>query len=148
MGILAVTLVLLLTSWGFTGHKTIGLIAANHLTPAAKASVQALLGDRSLAEVASWADEVRGDDPAYKETAPWHFINMPLGLTFEQFSDAVGKSEKANVYTALLQQEAILKNPASSRNEKIVALKFIIHFVGDIHQSMHVLRTREVILFR
>lgn len=137
-GGIAILSVILLASWGFLGHKTIGQIADDHLTPQAKASVQALLGDQSLADVASWADEVRGSDPAYKQTAPWHFINVPSGLTFDLFKEQVAKSEKPNVYTALLDQENILKNPASGNDQKLIALKFIVHFVGDIHQPMHV----------
>lgn len=141
--ITAILSAILLASWGFLGHKTIGQIAETHLTPQAKASVQALLGNQNLADVASWADEVRGSDPAYRRTASWHFINVPPGLTFEQFKDQVSNSDKPNVYTALLDQENILKNPASTADQKIVALKFIVHFVGDIHQPMHVSRAED-----
>jgi hypothetical protein len=47
---------LICISWGGTGHKTVAKIAENHLTPNAKADVQALLGTESMADVASWAD--------------------------------------------------------------------------------------------
>lgn len=139
----AILSVILLASWGFLGHQTIGSIAENHLTPQAKASVRALLGSQSLADVASWADEVRSSDPAYRRTASWHYINVPLGLSFDQFKQQVTGSDQPNVYTALIQQEAILKDPASTPDQKVVALKFIVHFVGDIHQPMHVSRAED-----
>ena len=132
----------LLISWGFTGHRTIGQIAANHLTPQAKEAVVELLGEESLADAATWADQVR-NDPEYSGTAPWHFINVPLGLTFEQFQQQVVSSDKMNVYTALLKEEKQLTDPAASHQQRVAALKFIAHFVGDVHQPMHVSRAED-----
>ena len=132
----------LLISWGFTGHRTIGQIAAKHLTPQAREAVHELLGDESLADAATWADQVR-NDPEYSGTAPWHFINVPLGLSFEQFKAQVTTSDKMNVYTALLKEEKQLTDPAASHEQKVAALKFIAHFVGDIHQPMHVSRAED-----
>lgn len=86
---------------------------------------------------------MRGSDPAYKQTAPWHFINAPLGLSFEDFKAKVSGGDQANVYTAILAQEKILTDPASSHEQKVVALKFIVHFVGDIHQPMHVSKAED-----
>jgi len=131
-----------LISWGVTGHRTIGRIAENHLSAKAKAGVQALLGSQSLADVSTWADEVRLD-PQYRQTESWHFLNLPLGLTFPEFKQRVESMKTENVYSVLLQQEHILTNPSSSRNQQIVALKFIVHFVGDIHQPMHVSRVED-----
>jgi len=134
--------ILLLVSWGFTGHRTIGQIAASHLTLQAKEAVHELLGGESLADAATWADQVR-DDPEYSRTAPWHFIDVPLGLSFEQFQQQVATSDKMNVYTALLKEEKLLIGPAASHEQKAAALKFIAHFVGDIHQPMHVSRAED-----
>jgi hypothetical protein len=67
--ILFIFVVILLISWGVTGHRTVGKIAENHLTPKALTGVHDLLGDQSLADVASWADEVRGK-PEYRQTGP------------------------------------------------------------------------------
>ena len=129
-------------SWGFTGHQTIGQIAENHLAPQAKASVKALLGNESLSDAATWADEVR-NDPQYRHTASWHFINVPLGLTYEQFSTQVSSSEKENVYNALLKEEKILGDVSAPADQRVIALKFVAHFAGDIHQPMHVSRAED-----
>src|SRR5437879_1817885 len=95
--------VLILVSWGRTGHSTIGRIAEAHLTHQAKNAVNALLGGQSLADVASWADDNRD-----WSTASWHFINVELGLSFEEFKKQVEAQQ--DVYTALKQQEALSGN--------------------------------------
>lgn len=133
---------LFLVSWGVTGHRTIGKIAENHLTASAKAAVQQLLGTETLADVASWADEVR-NEPAYTLTGPWHYINLPLGLSYSDFSKQVEGKSEANIYSALRQQEQILTDKSATREQKIIALKFIVHFVGDLHQPMHVSRAED-----
>jgi hypothetical protein len=133
-----IALAFILISWGNTGHHVIGQIAENHLSPKAREAIQALLGGQSLADVSSWADEVRGNDPEYQSTAPWHFINVELGLSFPDFA-----KEGDNVYTALLKQEAILKDSHATTEQKVIALKFVVHFVGDIHQPMHISRAED-----
>jgi hypothetical protein len=142
LSVFGISVALFLVSWGFTGHKTIGQIATNHLTPQAQTAVRELLGDQSLADAATWADEAR-NDPEYRGTASWHFVNVPLGLSFDQFQRQVSSSDKMNVYTALLKEEKQLADPAATLEQKVTALKFIAHFVGDIHQPMHVSRAED-----
>ena len=131
-----------LISWGVVGHKTIAQIADNHLTPQAKNAVKALLGNQSLADVATWADEVRNQQE-YKRTASWHFLNVPLGLNYIQFIQAVKNQPKENVYTALIKCQQELTDVNTTTETKAIALKFIVHFVGDLHQPMHISRTED-----
>ena len=131
-----------LLSWGVTGHRTVGKIAENHLSPQAKAAVRELLGDTTLADVSTWPDEVRSQ-PAYRHTAPWHYLDLPLGLSFSDFDARVKGLTQENVYSALQQQEQLLGSTGSTRREKIEALKFVVHFVGDLHQPMHVSREED-----
>jgi hypothetical protein len=135
-GIVAVCIAIGLISWGRTGHNVIGRIAANHLSEKAKADVAALLGNETLADVASWADDTRD-----RSTASWHFINVELGLSFDDFKNQV--SSKENVYTALIKEEGILADENAGREERVYALKYVVHFVGDIHQPMHVSRAED-----
>jgi hypothetical protein len=132
---------ILLLSWGVTGHRTVGKIAENHLTANAKTAVHDLLGGETLADVSTWADEVRST-PAYGATGPWHYINLPLGLSYSDFQKQVEGMKEGNVYSALQEQERILTEK-SSRRDKVDALKFIVHFVGDLHQPMHVSRAED-----
>jgi hypothetical protein len=133
---------IVLISWGVTGHRTIGKIAENHLTPKAAAAVRELLGTATLADVSTWPDEVRSQ-PEYRHTAPWHYLNLPLGLSYADFQTRVQGMTQENVYSALLQQEQVLGSSTSLRQEKIEALKYIVHFVGDLHQPMHVSREED-----
>jgi hypothetical protein len=131
-----------LISWGVTGHHAVGKIAANHLTPGAKAAVQELLGNESLAGVSTWADELRMK-PEFKYTTPWHYINLPLGLSYSQFKEKVENMTQDNVYSAMLKQEKILADQNLSKKKRAEALKFIVHFVGDLHQPMHISRAED-----
>jgi hypothetical protein len=90
-----------------------------------------------MADVATWADENRNNT-----TAPWHFLNLPLGLTHEQFVKFVSESDD-NVYSAILKAEANLKDKSLSADQKNEALKYLIHLVGDAHQPMHISRKED-----
>lgn len=126
-----------LVSWGVTGHRAVALIAENHLTPNARLAVKKLLGNESLADVSTYADELR-NQPEYKYTTPWHYINLPSGYTFGQFANAINNLPPDNGYRALLNFEHELGDPSKSRMQRANALKFIVHIVGDLHQPMHV----------
>ncbi|MDP9079949.1 MAG: S1/P1 nuclease [Bacteroidota bacterium] len=135
-GLIAICIIIGLVSWGHTGHNVVGRIAEGHLTDKAKAGVAALLGGESIADVASWADENRD-----RSTASWHFINVETGLPFEEFKKQVEST--ADVYTALVKEEGILADEKASNTDRATALKYVIHFVGDIHQPMHVSRAED-----
>lgn len=134
--VLLVACSFMLISWGVVGHRAIGKIAENHLTPKAKAAVEKLLGTESLAMVSTYPDEIRSYQQ-YAYTAPWHYVNLPDGLTYEAFSTQLKALDKPNVYKALLNCVADLKDPAKTNEEKVFALKFLVHLVGDLHQPMH-----------
>jgi len=136
LGLAAIGIAIGLISWGRTGHNVIGRIAANHLTDKAKAGVTALLGTETLADVASWADDNRD-----RSTASWHFINVETGLSFADFEQQVEAG--TNVYTMLAKEEGILADEKASREDRVTALKYVVHFVGDIHQPMHVSRAED-----
>jgi hypothetical protein len=133
---LAVCIAIGLISWGHTGHSIIGKIAANHLNDKARVGVAALLAAESLSDVASWADDNRD-----RSTASWHFINVETGISFNDFKQQVERGE--DVYTALVKEEGILADDKASREDRVTALKYIVHFVGDIHQPMHVSRAED-----
>ncbi len=112
-------------------------IAQKHLTSNTAYVVSAYLKGESMADVSTWADENKN-----RITAPWHFLNLPLGLTHEQFVQALSTSDN-NVYTAILKTEASLKDKTLSFDEKNEALKYLIHLVGDAHQPMHISRKED-----
>jgi hypothetical protein len=126
-----------LISWGFKGHRAVATIAQKHLNSNIAYTVSAYLKGEQMEEVSTWADENR--NPA---TAPWHYINLPLGLSRDAFVKAVQESDN-NVYTAILKTEATLNDANASPEAKNEALKYLIHLVGDAHQPMHVSRKED-----
>ncbi|WP_316798328.1 S1/P1 nuclease [Pedobacter frigidisoli] len=137
-----ICIALLFGSWGFFGHKTVATIAEQHLSIKAKEAVKLLLENESMIDVASWADEVR-NQPAYKNTANWHFVNLPPGLNKRKFRDSITTLKTDNLLSALELNEHIIQDPNATKAQKVVALKFIIHLVGDAHQPMHVSRAED-----
>ncbi|TSJ40964.1 S1/P1 nuclease [Mucilaginibacter corticis] len=128
---------LVLASWGFKGHRAVATIAQHHLTSNTAYVVSAYLNGQGMADVSTWADENRN-----QTTAPWHFLNLPPGLSHEAFAKAVAGSDN-NVYNAILKAEAELKDNSLGNEQKNEALKYLIHLVGDAHQPMHISRKED-----
>jgi hypothetical protein len=135
---LSVLLVLLIPSlchaWGGQGHQLVALIAVEMLTPETKAAAKELLDGANVcdAEVVNWADEVRRER---RETAPWHYVNIPYDAQgFDRERDG---RKGDNVIDAIDRQTAILAGKAQPREKRQEALKFVIHFIGHVHQPLH-----------
>lgn len=122
-------------AWGPEGHAIIADIAESHLTPAAKAHVGELLameGHVHLDEVASWADEVRQQR---RETAPWHYVDIPLDAPgYDAARDCPGGN---CVVATIIAFEKVLADKSAVQQDRLEALKWVVHFVGDIHQPLH-----------
>jgi hypothetical protein len=119
--------------WGQIGHRAIGYIAQQHLTPEAQARLTEILEGHSLAAASTWMDEIRSDD-AYDYTSTWHWVTIPDGMTYAETEknpdgDALGKI-KAFI--------AALEDGALSAEEERNAVRFLVHLIGDIHQPLHV----------
>lgn len=119
--------------WGKTGHRVIGQVAQEHLTPKTAAAVDALLGGMSLAFVSTYADEIRSDS-RYNYLAPWHYVNMDKDVRYLQAE----KNPKGDIITAIEYCKKVLKSQESTKADKAFYLKLLVHFIGDIHQPMHV----------
>jgi hypothetical protein len=122
-------------AWAPLGHQVVAAIAARHLTPAARTQVSALLGGEAGAMMvldSSWADEIRSDRP---DTGPWHYVNIELGSGgYNAARDCPG----GNCVVAQINRDiAVLSDGHTSRMAKVEALRFLIHFVGDVHQPLH-----------
>jgi hypothetical protein len=125
-------------AWGPEGHMIVGKIAEEQLSPAAKLAVSKLLPGTNLAAVSTWADQIK-DQPAWVQTKPWHFIDVADGRSYESITHA----PEGDVITAIDQYSAVLKDSTSSTLDRQNALKFLVHFVGDIHQPLHVGRPND-----
>ena len=121
-----------LWGWGANGHRVVGEIAERHLTPTAQGEVQALLGGESLAQVSTWADRIRSRDE-WRHADPWHYINAADDESFLE----VERNPHGDVLSAIEQQSAVLADPTADRESRANAVRFLTHFVGDLHQPLH-----------
>ncbi len=108
------------------------LLAERYMTAEALTRADDLLGGSTMDAVASWADDYRRE---HHETGPWHYIDIPLG---DSQIDMARECPNGDCVIAKTEQFlAVLKDPKADRAAKAEALKFVIHFVGDLHQPLH-----------
>ncbi len=119
-------------AWGQKGHDATAYIAEKHLTPAALDSVTALFDGKSIVYWANWLDNA-SHTPEYAYAKTWHYKNIDAGVPY----DKAKLNPAGDVVTAVREQIAILSDPISSRDQKVLALKILVHCVGDMHQPMH-----------
>ena len=135
--------------WGCSGHETIALIAWGQLNPHARQMVNSLLAGAPpepaphrfckptslppVADLSTWADDEREREP---RSAAWHFLDIPLSAgpgPLDRFCKAAGGC----LTQAIHDQLAILRSGKSTRLENQRALLFLVHFIGDLHQPLH-----------
>ena len=119
--------------WNSTGHRTVGKIADNYLNGSTKRKIKKLLNGKSLAFVSTFADEIKSDK-RYNDFYTWHFINMPLNVNYESSE----KNPNGDLVTGITYCKKVIKDPNASNDDKAFYLKLLIHFIGDLHQPMHV----------
>lgn len=117
--------------WGKTGHRVIGQIAQDNLTPQARGAINLLLGGETLATASTYADEIRSN-PDYDGFAIWHYVNLPLDKKYGEVQHT-----QENVVTAIQKCINVLTDENSSKEDQVFHLKFLVHLVGDIHQPLH-----------
>jgi len=143
--------------WGCEGHQMVALIAVSHLTPEARAAVYQLLKENPIdpslsrfcqpvaadpaADAATWAD----DSKRGEKTGTWHYLDVPRGVEHADLmkycapiGDSVdGKDRPGCLLTGLEYEFNILKDHNRSSAERATALRYVIHFIGDLHQPLH-----------
>ncbi len=124
-----------LKAWGALGHKTIAWIAQDRLNSKARRSVRELLGqDRDLPSISTWADAIVHLRP---ETAPWHYLNLDVREGQGQFDLEIACRYEDCIVGQINKDVRILREPFGKKGVKREALKFLVHFVGDLHQPLH-----------
>ncbi len=129
-------------AWGPLGHRVVAELAQRHLGPAAGAELERLLAAEhttQLADVAGWPDQIQ-NDPAqatlWQQTRKLHYVNFRggPGCDYEPPRDC---RNGACIVAGLRRYVAILGDKAQSDAARLEALKFVVHFAGDIHQPLH-----------
>lgn len=121
-------------AWGKTGHRVVAAIADAQLSGLARAHVKEILGQaESLDEAANWPDEMRSyPSPFWQKTStPWHYVTLN-GIVYDHAPPEGDALEALNKYSATL------RDPSATLADKQLALRFIVHLVGDLHQPLHV----------
>lgn len=147
--------------WGCDGHQIIALIASAHLTSAASAAVDTLLRENPIdpalrrlcksrpadlmADAATWADDERNVDRA---TETWHYVDIPLaaggsGADAMKWCPALPDGKPGCVVSAIETELAILRDTIRPAAARATALRYLIHFAGDIAQPLHDVDNRD-----
>jgi len=146
----------IILAWGANGHRIVAQICYDNLSEEVQARINDLLGDDYLTQVATWPDYIRSESH-WDFTQDWHYITIDDGKTVREVMDEAAKNDTIdNVIEAIEFMIAVLnknnkedryhfkklieQNGATPLNGSIdaTALAFLVHFIGDIHQPMHV----------
>ena len=134
-------------AWGCKGHQTVALIAEKHLTPEARQLVEKLLSENPvdpklkrycgnatpdlMVDASTWPDDVRNE----RHNGPLHYIDIPRGKHKGSLEEYCGTD--GCVTRAIEEQRAILKDKSADPVKRVEAIRYLIHFVGDMHQPLH-----------
>jgi len=148
------TLVLLLAAtpavaWSDLGHRTVADLAWRDLSHHSRREIRRLLRAeaelatpecrvRTLADAAVWPDCVRKFPDRFGYSFPWHYADVRLCGPFDLKTQAACPAGKSCVTEQIPAQTAILADPAKPAADRLRALAFVTHFVGDVHQPLHV----------
>ncbi len=126
----------LLLAWGPLGHRVIARLAERKLNPKARAAVTALLEEaETIADAATCPDEHVRDLP---KSSPWHYVDVPLDEPKYDAKFSGDVPEKGCVVDKIKEFQKTLKDSSKSIEERRLALRFVIHLIGDLHMPLHV----------
>lgn len=120
-------------AWGADGHRIVAAIAQRHLTAAAQQQISALLavdGSADLPSIATWADEIRGDN---RSTAPWHYVQLGPGCHYDLAQCRDGQC----IVAAIQRFTGVLGDHTASDHDRAEALKWVVHLAGDASMPLH-----------
>jgi hypothetical protein len=131
---LLLVLTVSVSAYDAVGHRIIADIAYDNLTDKARAQVDKILGRGGMVYEATWADEVRSDNK-YAYSYQWHYQDLDDNMTSADIKKLLDnpKAEGEHLFFAL---DSLTRRLRADRNDA-EALKFLVHFVGDLHQPMH-----------
>jgi hypothetical protein len=132
-------------AWGAYGHRTVAAIALRNIAPTTRARIDQLLKSerglgmpkcrvRNLEDAAVWPDCIKGESWRWGYASPWHYQDEPVCGTFDPKADCAN----GNCVTAQIERNRrILADRTLPSAQRLEALIFVTHFVGDIHQPLH-----------
>jgi hypothetical protein len=128
--------------WGLTGHRVVGEIAQQHLSKKAKKELRKIIGRETLAWWSNWPDFIKSDT-TWNHASPWHYVDLPGHMTKDDFIAGLKKLPGKNLYTQIPAMLAQLKDKSLPVEQRRIALSFLVHLIGDLHQPLHVGRDED-----
>ncbi len=125
--------------WGQKGHDVVANIAERHLTETTRHKLDSILGGKSIVYWANWLDNA-SHSPDYLYSLTWHYKNIDEDQTYQ----SAPTHSKGDITTALKREIGILHDPKQSPAERELAVKMIVHLMGDLHQPMHLGRATDL----
>lgn len=119
--------------WSKTGHRVVGDIAQDYLSRKARKAITNILDGESLSSVSNFGDEIKADR-RFKEFSAWHYVNMPADKDYKD----IEPSKYGDLVIGINKCIATVKNSNTTKADKAFYLKLLVHFIGDLHQPMHV----------
>ena len=126
-------------AWGTLGHRIVGEVADSYISAKTRLAIKQILGNETMAMTANWADFIKSDT-SYNYLSNWHYVNLPADLSQSDVYRFLDNQPGPNIYNKLNDMVAVLKNTKSTAEQKKLALRMVIHLVGDLHQPMHTAR--------
>jgi len=122
-------------AWGQTGHRVIGAIAQRYVTRHTRHELRRLLGTESIAEASTWPDFMRSSPDKFwqEDASPLHYVTVPVGRSYGD----TPAPPSGDAVTAIRQFTATVRDRSMPLADRQLALRFIIHLVGDLHQPLH-----------
>lgn len=130
-------------AWGVLGHRIVGEVADRYINAKTRKAIQQILGAESMAMTANWADFIKSDT-SYNYLSNWHYVNLPADLSKTDVFSFLDHQSGPNIYNKINEMVTALKNPKSTAVEKKLALRMLIHLIGDLHQPMHTARKEDL----
>jgi hypothetical protein len=129
-------------AWGPEGHEIVADIAEYYLTPAAKEKVEDILGSKKLDdfEIACWPDLIRGNkeyEAIYPGNGSWHYVDFDAAKHYEEGFELKLPENGQDIVTQIGRWRDELASPETSPERRLDALRFLVHFAGDLHQPLH-----------
>lgn len=129
-------------AWGPEGHEIVADVAEHYLTPITKATVQDILGSQQLSdfEICVWPDLIRGDkeyEALYPGNGHWHYIDFDVSQHYDEDFELKPPEDGQDVVSQIGRFSGVLSATDSTPEQQLDAIRFLTHFVADLHQPMH-----------
>ncbi len=129
-------------AWGPEGHEIVAEMSLFYLTPVARDAVDDVLGSYKLSDfdVASWPDTIRGNKEyaeRYPHNGDWHYIDFVVQQWYDENFKLEVTQDGHDIVSQILRWRDELADGKIENERRLDALRFLVHFVGDLHQPLH-----------